>query len=95
MILKASGSSGGFPFSFTLNTDDTEVSGEITELCNAADHWDITCYYVFVPNEPIMAETTYTLIDTSSDYQFLEPSTFTTGTDTSSVVTQTPEVELT
>ena len=38
MILKASGSSGGFPFSFTLNTNETEVDGEITELCNAADH---------------------------------------------------------
>ena len=41
-----------------------------------------------------MPETTYTLIDTSSEFMFLEPSTFTTGTDTSSVVTQTPEVEL-
>ena len=94
LILKASGSSGGFPFSFTLNTDETEVSGQITELCNAGDHWDITCYYIFVPDEPLMAETTYTLVDTSSDFVFLEPSTFSTGTDTSSVVTQTPEVEL-
>ena len=94
MILKASGSSGGLPFSFTLNTDDTEVGGELTELCNAADHWDITCYYIFVPNEPLMPETTYTLIDTSSEFVFLEPSTFTTGIDTASVFTLTPEVEL-
>ena len=94
MILKASGTDGSFPFSFTLNIDDTEVSGELTELCNAGDHWDVTCYYIFVPDEPLMAETTYTLIDTSSEFVFLEPSTFTTGTDTSAVVTQTPEVEL-
>ena len=95
MILKAIGSSGGVPFSFTLNTDDTEVGGELTELCNAADHWDITCYYIFVPTEPLMPETTYTLIDTSSEFVFLEPSTFTTGTDSSIVSTQTPEIELT
>ena len=95
LILKASGSSGGFPFTFTLNTDETEVGGEITELCNAGDHWDITCYYIFVPNEPLMPETTYTLMDTSSDFLYLEPSTFNTGTDTSSVATQVPEIELT
>ena len=95
LILKASGSSGGFPFTFTLNTDETEVGGEITELCNAGDHWDITCYYIFVPNEPLMPETTYTLIDTSSDFVYLEPSTFTTGTDNSPVATQVPDIELT
>lgn len=94
LILKASGSSGGLAFSFTLNTDDTEVSGEITELCNAADHWDHTCYYVFVPNEPLIPETTYTLIDTSSDFVYLKPSTFTTGSDNSPVATQVPEIEL-
>lgn len=95
MILKTSGSSGGFPFSFTLNTDETEVSGQITELCNAGDHWDITCYYIFVPDEPLMSDTTYTLINTSSDYESLESSTFSTGTDNSVVTTQTPEIELT
>ena len=84
-----------FSFSFTLNTDDTEVSGEITELCNAAEHWDITCYYIFVPNEPLMPETTYTLIDTSSEFGVWNPAHSPQEPKIPIVSTQTPEVELT
>lgn len=100
IILKASGSSeggGGGVFSFTLTAENTdiEVAGEFNTVANAGDHWDHTRYYIFVPDEPLLPDTTYTLLNTSEAYSYLESSTFTTGTENAIVSTQTPEIEIT
>ena len=100
IILKASGSSaggGGDVFSFTLAAEDTEieVAGEFNTVVNAGDHWDHTHYYIFAPDEPLLPDTTYTLLNTSEAYSYLESSTFTTGTENAIVSTQTPEIEIT
>ena len=55
IILKASG--GLFEdFSFTVRTNDENVNGTYETDCINS-----TCYFIFVPDEPLMSETTYIL----------------------------------
>lgn len=88
IILKASG--GLFEdFSFTVRTNDENVNGTYETDCINS-----TCYFIFVPNEPLMSETTYTLESSSEEDEISLTSTFTTGTENAIVNTQAPTISI-
>ena len=88
IILKASG--GLFEdFSFTVRTNDENVNGTYETDCINS-----TCYFIFVPDEPLMSETTYILESSSEEDETSLTSTFTTGTANAIINTQVPIISI-
>ena len=88
IILKASG--GIYEeYSFTVRTNDENVNGTYETDCINS-----TCYFIFVPNEPLISETTYILESSNEDSETSLTSTFTTGTDNAIVTVLVPTISI-
>ena len=88
IILKARG--GLFEaYSFTIRTNDENVNGTLETDCIGE-----TCYFIFVPDDLLLPETTYTLESSATEDDYSIISTFTTGTGNAVVTPMVPTISI-
>ena len=90
IVLFARGAYMDGEYIITLSDDSGEIPGSTTSVCSGGEFWNLTCFFVFEPDEPLEANVTYTA--QSTNWELIE-TTFTTGDSNSNEVLEVPSVE--
>ncbi len=92
IVLFARGAYMDGEFSITLSDDSGEISGSTTSVCSSGEFWNLSCFFIFEPDEPLQANITYTA--QSTNWELIE-TTFTTGDSDTNEVLEVPNVQFT
>lgn len=93
IVLFARGAYMDEEFIITLNDDSNEILGSTTAICSANEFWNLSCFFIFEPDEPLEANVTYTAQSNTWDGEW--KTTFTTGDSDTNEVLEVPSVSFT
>ena len=91
IVLFARGAYMDEEFIITLSDDSSEIPGSTTAVCSDNEFWNLSCFFIFEPDEPLEANVTYTAQSNTWDGEW--ETTFTTGDSDSNEVLDIPNVE--